>query len=188
MFGHPKPALGQIEHLPFLLIDHAAPVEIRAAMPASRRSVFDHGVGFDDLPQRVALVALLSPARLARARAQTAQNARLPLQPVARRRLRAVGAVQPETSTKLRVLRSKFPVLDPKRLDLASEQGDLLFEFGRKNHSSLESQLRPKVSQNSATSAIRQPPLQIRLTRLGSYEFKIMTLQAIDNIGVRQTG
>jgi hypothetical protein len=85
MFGHPKQALGQIEHLPFLLIDHAAPVEIRAAMPASRRSVFDHGVGFDDLPQRVALVALLSPARLARARAQTAQNARLPLQPVARR-------------------------------------------------------------------------------------------------------
>ena len=148
MFGHVKQALGQIEHLPFLLADHAARIERRAAMPASRRSVFDDGVGFGDLSQGVALVSLLSPARLARARAQTAQNARLLLQPVARRRFRTVGAVQFETSTKLGVLGPKFRVLGPKvSISRLSEAINSSISGG-KIIQPLSSEIRPQVSQN----------------------------------------
>ena len=81
-------------------------------MLADLGRVLDDPVGLGDLAQRVAAVTLLAAARLARARAQALQDARLLLQPVARRRLGAVGAVQTQPSPKL-------GVLGPKRLDLA---------------------------------------------------------------------
>src|SRR5271165_221231 len=122
----------------------------RLAMLADLGRMLDDRVGSGDLAQRVAAMAFLASARLARARAQALQNPRLLLQPVARRRLGAVGAVQIQTSPKL-------GVLGPKRLDLASERVDQLHDFGRKNHSTLESEVRAPVPKNR-NADIDSPP------------------------------
>ena len=63
-------------------------------MRADLGRVFDNPVGLGDLAQRIAAMAFLAPAPLARARAQALQDPRLLLQPVARGRLGTVGAVQ----------------------------------------------------------------------------------------------
>src|SRR5208283_3949617 len=75
---------GQVEHLASLYVDHRTRREAGATMAADGRGVLEGVVGVGDLAKRVAAVALLSAARLARARTQALENARLLLQPVAR--------------------------------------------------------------------------------------------------------
>ena len=104
--------------------------------------VLDNPVRLGDLAQRVAAMALLASAPFAAARAQALQDPRL-LQPVARRRLGAVGAVKVQPPPKLGVLRLE-------RLDPAHQRGDKLFDFGRKIHPTLESEIRPSVSKTRA--------------------------------------
>ena len=141
VLGHDQRLLRKIEDLALLLADLRIRREQRPAMLAHLGRVLDDRVRLGDLAQRVAVVAFLTAARLARARAQALQDPRLLLQPVARRRLGTVGAVQAHPSPKL-------GVLGPKRLDLASEQVNQLLDFGRKNHPTLESEARIPVSQN----------------------------------------
>ena len=90
VFGDLDQPLGQIEHLPPLHAPLHRSRQPPAAMEA-RLSLMPHDpIGLSDLPERVALVTSLSAALLARAPAKAAGNARLLLQPVARRRLGAV--------------------------------------------------------------------------------------------------
>ena len=127
VFADHQRLLGKIENLSFLLADLGIGRKLRLAMRACLGPMLDNQVGLGHLAQRIAVMAFLAPAPLARARAQAAQDARLLLQPVARRRLGAVGAVKPQTATQLRVL-------GPKRFDLAPERGDQLHDVGRKSH------------------------------------------------------
>ena len=131
VLGHDQRLLRKIEDLTLLLADLQIRRESRPAMRADLGCVLDDRVRLGDLAQRVAVVALLTSARLARARAQALEHPRLLLRPVARGRLGAVGAVQPQPPSKLGVLR-------PKRCVLASEQVDQLHGLGRKNHSTLK--------------------------------------------------
>ena len=107
VLGHDQRLLRKIEDLTPLLADLGIRRKSRPAMRAYLGRVLDDRVGLGDLAQRVAVVAFLASARLARARAQALQDPRLLLQPVARRRLRAVGAVQAQPSPKLRHLSAK---------------------------------------------------------------------------------
>ena len=167
VLGHDQRLLRKIEHLPRLPADLGIRQKPRLAMLADLGRMLDDRVGFGDLAQRVAAMAFLASARLARARAQALQNPRLLLQPVARRRLGAVGAVQIQTSPKL-------GVLGPKRLDLASERIDQLHDFERKNHSTLESKS-AHLSRKIATpqSIVRLVWLFGGSPRLGSYRWHI---------------
>jgi len=79
-------------------------------------------IGRLDLFERVARVPGLPAARLARASAKTASDPRLLLQPVARRRLRAVRTVQVQLSPKLGHLGPTGGVLGPQRLVLAPQR------------------------------------------------------------------
>ena len=56
------PRVGQIEHLPGAVADARVLIQARAAPGAGRRVMIDHDIGFSDLPQGLAFVALL-PAR-----------------------------------------------------------------------------------------------------------------------------
>ena len=96
MLRHQQQALGKIEHLALLDRDRRLRIERQTAMPAHARLVRNHEIGLGDLPQRVARVALLAAALLARLAAQTAGRPRLLRQPVARRRLRAVVLSSPK--------------------------------------------------------------------------------------------
>ncbi len=124
-------------------------------MAARARLMPNHAIGIGDLPQRAALVAGLAAARLARAAAQAARDARLLLQPVARRRLGAVRAVLPQLSAKVR----HFSL---KRRDPPSQRGDQLFDFGRENHPTLDSDSSPAVSKNPPTKPLSTPPVTFR--------------------------
>jgi len=141
VFADHQRLLGKIENLSFLLADLGIGRKLRLAMRACLGPMLDNQVGLGHLAQRIAVMAFLAPAPLARARAQAAQDARLLLQPVARRRLGAVGAVKPQTATQLRVL-------GPKRFDLAPERGDQLHDVGRKSHPTLESEFELFVAKN----------------------------------------
>ena len=141
MLGDDQRLLGKIENLPLLLADLCICQKPRPTVRTDLGRVLDNPVRFGDLAQSVAAVALLAPAPLARARAQARQHARLLLQPVARRRLGAVGAVQIQASPKRGVLRLE-------RFDPAHQRGDKLFDFGRNTHSTLESEIRDPVSKN----------------------------------------
>ena len=155
VFGHLDHALGKVEHLPLFRANHRTRVEPSTTMAADGGGVLDGPVGVGDLTKRIAPVALLAAARFARARAQAAKNARLFLQSVARRRFRAVGAVQPQPSPKLRVLRAK-------RFDLALQRGNQLFDFGRKTHFTLESENPSPVAPNLSTPTDFRPPVTFR--------------------------
>jgi hypothetical protein len=114
VLGHLDQPLGQVEHLARL---HSRPHrrrQRRPAMPADRRLMPDHPIGRSQPFERVALVAHLAAARLARPAAKAAQNARLLSQPVARGRLGTRRAVQIQPAPKLRQLRAK--TLDLARL------------------------------------------------------------------------
>ena len=141
VLGHDQRLLRKIEHLTSLLGDLRIRREQRPTMLADLGRVLDDRVGLGDLAQRVAAMALLAPAPLARARAQALQDPRLLLQPVARGRLGTVGAVQPQPSPKLGVLRFQ-------RLDPAHRRGDKLFAFGGNSHPTLESEIRLPVAKN----------------------------------------
>ena len=155
VFGHLDHALGKIEHLPHFSADHRTRVKPSATMAADGGGVLDDPIRVGDLAKRIAPVALLTAARFARARAQAAQNARLLLQSVARRRFRTVGAVQPQPPPKLGVLR-------PKRFDLALQRGNKLFDFKRKTHSTLESENVRDVAPNPSVSTVFHPPVTLR--------------------------
>ena len=133
VFRHLDHALGKIERLPPFRADCRTRVEPGATMAAHGCGVLDNPIGDGDLAKRIASVAFLTAARFARARAQAAKNARLLLQSVARRRLRAIATVQPQPPPKL-------GVLGTKRFDLALQGSNQLFDFGRKTHSTFESQ------------------------------------------------
>ena len=145
VLGHHQRFLRKVENLALLLADLRRRQEPRLAMRASLRRMLDNPVGLGDLTQRIAAMAFLTAARLARARAQALQHPRPLLQPVARRRLRAIGAVQAQTAMQLRILGPKRRALSPKRLDLASERIDQLHDLGRKSHPTLESEIRVPV-------------------------------------------
>ena len=129
--------------------------------------VLDDHVGLGDLAQRIAAMAFLAAAPLARARAQAAQYARLLLQPVARRRLGAVGAVQAQPSPKL-------GHLSAKTLDLACLSRYKGFDFGRTTHPTLGvSEIRVLVPKNRSAAIDRAqvwlfgltPPWQLQRAR-----------------------
>src|ERR1700681_4371221 len=101
MFRNHERALGKVEHLALLDPDRRLRFERRTAMAAGARLVLNHMIGIGDLTQRAALVALLPAACLARATSQAARDTRLPLQPVARRRLGTVRTVPSQLSTKI---------------------------------------------------------------------------------------
>lgn len=75
--------------------------------------------------ERVARVPDLPAARLARLPAKTASKARRLLQPLARRRLRAVGAVLPQLPSKLSDFHPQGGALRPPRFVLTPHPGDL---------------------------------------------------------------
>src|SRR5271166_539839 len=102
-----------------------------------------------------ALVAGLAAARLARAAAQAARDARLLLQPVARRGLGTVRAVLPQLAAKVR----HFSL---KRRNPPLQRGDQLFDFGRENHPILDSDSPPVVSENPPTKLLSTIPVTFR--------------------------
>src|SRR5208337_3668482 len=97
----------------------------------------------------------LAAARLARAAAQAARDARLLLQPVARRRLGTVRAVLPQLAAKVR----HFSL---KRRNPPLQRGDQLFDFGRENHPILDSDSPPVVSENPPTKVPSTIPVTFR--------------------------
>jgi len=125
MFGDLDQPLGQIEHLSLLHPRlHRPGQDAEAAATDARRVPLDPVRRLDPL-ERVALVPSLPAARLARLPAKAPGNARLLLQPVARRRLRAVGAVLSQLPSKLSDLRPQCGVLGPQRFVLAPQFGEL---------------------------------------------------------------
>ena len=102
MFGDHQRPLGKVEHLALLDPDRRLRIERRTAMATGARRVLNHAIRIGDLSQRIPFVALLPAARLARAAAQAAGNAKLLLQSIARRRLGTVGTVPPQLPAKLR--------------------------------------------------------------------------------------
>src|SRR6516164_3788764 len=123
-------------------------------LAARARLMLNHPIGIGDLPQRAALVARLAAARLARAAAQAARDARLLLQPFARRRLGAVRAVLPQLPAKVRHFSFK-------RRDLPLQRGDQLFDFGGENHPTLDSDSTPAVTKNPPSNAHSTQPCDI---------------------------
>src|SRR5271165_3356675 len=155
MLGDHERALGKIEHLALLDPRGRPRIERRTAMAACARLVPNHAIGIGDLRQRAALVAGLAAARLARAAAQAARDARLLLQPVARRRLGTVRAVLPQLAAKVR----HFSL---KRRNPPLQRGDQLFDFGRENHPTLDSDSPPVVSANPPTKLLSTIPVTFR--------------------------
>ena len=102
--------LGQIEHLPGAVVDARVLIQARAAPGAGRRVMIDHDVGIGDLPQRFAFVALL-PALFLAGPVPQARHPRRLRQPIARRRLAAIRAVQPEPALELRQPRLQCRIL-----------------------------------------------------------------------------
>src|SRR6202051_2419855 len=111
--------------------------------------------GLGALPQRVARVALLAAALLAGLAAQTAGRPRLLLQPVARRRLRAVRAVQPQAAQKLG--HQGLELRDPAVL--RSQQ---LLDFGRDDPPASDSDSSPAVPNNQPAGISFHEPVAIR--------------------------
>jgi hypothetical protein len=134
-----------------------------AASRTDRWKMIDDHVGLGGLPKGLTPVALL-PARLFAGRLAQARHPRWPSQPVARRRLAAVGAVQAETTLKLRHARHKLGDMRSLRLNQRNQF------FSRRNirrysdHPILESETDSHVQEN---------PIKITATgnNLGSYYF-----------------
>src|SRR5271157_2871818 len=128
MLGDHERALDKIEHLALLDLRGRPRIERRTALAA---------------------------ARLARAAAQAARDARLLLQPVARRGLGTVRAVLPQLAAKVR----HFSL---KRRNPPLQRGDQLFDFGRENHPTLDSDSPPVVSENPPTKVLSTIPVTFR--------------------------
>src|SRR5271163_114396 len=155
MLRHQQQALGKIEHLALLDRDRRLRIERQTAMPAYARLMRNHEIGLGDLPQRVAHVALLAAALLAGLAAQTAGRPRLLLQPVARRRLRAVRAVQPQAAQKLG--HHGLELRDPAVL-----RSHQLLDFGRDDHPASDSDSSHAVAENPPAQ-----PLSAKLWQFG---------------------
>src|ERR1700678_2686955 len=145
-------------------------------MPAHARLVRNHEIGLGALPQRVARVALLAAALLAGLAAQTAGRSRLLLQSVARRRLRAVGAVQPQAAQKLG--HQGLELRDPAVL--RSQQ---LLDFGRDDHPASDSDSSPAVPNNQPAGISFHEPVAIRTHhRLGVTKLQKMAPNALKSL------
>src|SRR5208282_4218132 len=155
MFRDQQRTLGKIEHLAFLDPNRRHRIQRRTAMAARAGLVPNHGVGIGDLTQRAALMALLAPARLARAAAQAARHPRLLLQPVARWRFRTRRTVQTQSTT-------KFDNLRLKRQNLAIQRSDKLLDFRGKDHPTLESDSPDYVFMNSPPKTKFTNPVAFR--------------------------
>ena len=132
MFGHQQRALGKIEHLTLFDRNRRIRPQRQTAMLADAGRMGNHKIGFGDLPQGAALVALLPAAHLARTAAQASGQARLLLQTVARRRFGAVRTVQSQAPKGLG--QCSFELGYPAVL-----RGNQLHDFGRKVHSAVDS-------------------------------------------------
>ena len=93
------PRVGQIEHLPGAVADARVLIQARAAPGAGRRVMIDHDIGFCDLHRFSPLWPFCPPGFLPD---QSATRPRRLRQPIARRRLAAIRAVQPEPALELR--------------------------------------------------------------------------------------
>ena len=164
MFGdNQRLRLGQIEHLPrrVTLLRHVLRQRSSAFDAGQGKVMFDF-VGLGALPQRLARVTRL-PAWLPLGFLAQAPHSRRLFQPVARRRLRAVRAVQTELAFKF-----GNPRLQSRDLGrLSSNQRNQFFP-GRldqrfENHPILESETQSTVHKNLS----RQ--LKTRPTNLASY-------------------
>ena len=166
----------QVEHLARLRVLRHRKRQAGAAMAAGARLVNDDPVRIGDPLERIALVADLSPARLA---GRFAQARRLLPQTVARRRLRTRRTVEAKPALQIGVLRPQGGVLALKlghprleRRDPALKPFNEAANLGGKLHSRLESQFDPAHSPKSRPSRI-SPTTVTRRTHplLGSYFF-----------------
>ena len=154
--------LGQVVHLTRRVIERHAARQRAAASRTDRRKMIDDLIRRGGLAESLALVALL-PARLFVRALTQARHPRRLLQPVARRRLAAVGTVQAEPPL-------EFPNPSHKRGDLCRLRLDQRDQFCTRpniwrfsDHPILESQSDPQVQEN---------PLKITKpgNNLGSYD------------------
>jgi uncharacterized peroxidase-related enzyme len=159
MFRDQQRALGKIEHLALLDPYRRRLIERRTTMAARAGLVSNRVVGIGHLPQPAAIMALLTAARLARTTAKAAGDPRLLAQPVTRRRLGAVRAVQTQSTPKFGNLRPKPKYLRPKR----SYQ---ILNFGGKRHPTLDSDSTVYVCPNPASETKFIKPVAFR-THLG---------------------
>jgi hypothetical protein len=164
----------QVEDLPRLrFLRHRKP-QAGAAMAAGARLVQHDPVRIGDPLERIALVAGLSPARLA---GRFAQARWLLPQAVARGRLRTRRTVEAKPALQIGVLRPQGCVLALKLghprlkpLDPALKSFDEATNLGRKLHSHLESQSDPADSPKSPSSPISALTVTLRThPLLGSY-------------------
>ena len=167
--------LRQVEDLPRLrFLRHRKP-QAGAAMATGARLVNDDPVRIGNPLERIALVADLSPARLA---GRFAQARRLLPQAVARGRLRTRRTVEAKTALQIGVLRPQGRVLALKlghprleRIDPALKSFDEAANLGGKLHPRLESQSDPAHSPKSPVSRISALTVTLRThPLLGSYE------------------
>ena len=136
-------------------------------MAAGADLVLDDPVRIVNPLERIALVAGLSPARLA---GRFAQARRLP-QAVARRRLRTRRTVEAKPALQIGVLRPQGGVLALKlrhpsleRLNSALKSFDKAANLRRKLHSRLKSQSDPADSPKSPVSPISALTVTLRTT------------------------
>jgi hypothetical protein len=117
--------IGQVEDLAGLMADRVRQAKGAATAGAGRRQVVEDGLGMFGLPQRAAGVPLLAAGLAARRLAQAGRARRLP-QPIAGRRLAAVGAVQSKLPLQFRHTRQQLgDDLVPRR-KLRSQTNNLL--------------------------------------------------------------
>ena len=147
--------LGQIKYLTGAMANARFRVEAHAAHRTGRRVMINHFVGIGDLPQGLAFVTLLPTRFLARPFAQTRHPRRL-RQPISRRRLAAVRAVQPEPALKFGDLRLKSRDLACLRRD----QRNQFFPRGFGRRISIH-----RILKSKADSRV-QPNLHARLPKI----------------------
>src|SRR5713226_37329 len=101
MFGNAEGLrLGQIEHMPLLILRRRLGAQRLATARTRLGIMVDHRIGGLDLPQRLALMPFLPAGLLARWLTQTLDPP-FSLQPVTRRWLTTVGAVQSQPPLEL---------------------------------------------------------------------------------------
>jgi len=157
MFGDDERLrLGQIKHLTGAMADTRVRPKPGATHRAGRRVMVDNVVRIRDLSQRLALVTRLPARWLAGPFPQALHPYRL-LQPIARRRLAAVRAVQSEPALKFRDPCFQRRVFSPQRPNQRDQLFPRRLAFRFANHSILESKTASAVERNLS-------PIQIAVT------------------------
>jgi hypothetical protein len=138
---------GQVMHLTRRVIARHAGRQRATTSRTDRRKMIDDHVGVGGLPQGLALVAVLPAGLFAGGLAQ-ARHPRRRLQPVARRRLAAVGTVQTEPTLQFRNAGHKRSDLRRLRLNQRNQRftGRSINRLG--NHPILESESDSSVQKN----------------------------------------